>query len=349
MKRRFLAMLALFFIMPAVGLYDNSQDLEMFEARAKNTNRVVTVLASARDVKSRLGRDGYFEKRGPSRKDVYFANGKARKPVDMLEEERIIVFPEDHVEFFPDPKFGLGSQITVSRAAQVVLVDNGQSVTYRTWGNRVKDLLREKEIEITDFDKVMPGLEKKIEDGMTIEIARAEDGLQVEHYYLPLNVVVKDDPWLPSGRVVIKQPGERGERKITWRVVKIDGDELKRELVEDKMIGGKDRIVLNGIKPVTFQGPYRDWINEAAAKYRVDAGQMYRVMMCESAGNPYAMSTHGKYKGLFQYDNRTWSVSGWGDHDIFDPYAQINAAAKAWDSRYTKWPVTSRLCGDLGK
>lgn len=336
-------------------MYDNSEDIPLLKVHTSGMVKGVSDISyrvEARNLVSREGRDAssYVEKRGPARSDIYYSNNRLKDPVQMLEKERILVFSEDHVDFFPNPSLGIGSKITVSRATELTVNDNGILMTYRTWGKTVGDFIREKELDVSQFDKVKPLRGALIEQGMTIEITRADDGIQVEHYYSPFNVVVKDDPWLPNGKVKIKQNGINGDRQMTWRVVKLQGGEIKRELLEDKNVNPPvDKIVMRGIKPVSYAGPYMDWINEAAGKYGADAGQMQRVMMCESGGDPYALSTHGKYKGLFQYDNRTWSVSGWGDKDIFDPYAQINAAAKAWNSRYTKWPVTSRICGDLGK
>lgn len=354
-RRRLFLLFMLACVVPVVGIYDNSEDMAL--VRIRNSKGLVlgvsdTKAGNNRNLVSREGRadSNYVEKREAARVDTYFSNSHTTDRVEMLEDERIIVFPEDHVEFFPDPSLGIGSKITVSRAAEVSLNDNGNVVTYRTWGKTVEDFINEKELDISQYDVVEPERETFIEPNMEIKITRADDGIQVEHFYSPFEVVIKDDPWLASGKVKIKQNGEQGDRQLTWRVVKLAGGEIKRELLEDKMVRQpKDKIVMRGTKAVSFNGPYTDWINEAAAKYGADAGQMYRVMMCESGGDPYALSTHGKYKGLFQYDNRTWSVSGWGDKDIFDPYAQINAAAKAWDSRYTKWPVTSRICGDMGK
>ncbi len=353
-KRRLFLLLMIIGLVPIFGLYDNSEEILLASFHG-NTGRVlgasdVSPGVSGRNLVARDGRADVVEKRGPSRVDVYFSSNRTKDPVEMLEKERILVFPEDHVNFFPDPTLGLGSRISISRATEIRLNDNGKWATYRTWGKTVDDFIREKELDVSQFDMVGPSRESLVENGMMIEITRANDGIQVEHQYSPFNVVIKDDPNLPDGKVHIKQNGVNGDRQLTWRVVKMQAGEIKRELLEDKNVNAPvDKIVMRGIKAVTYAGPYMDWINEAAAKYGANAGQMQRVMMCESGGNPYALSAHGKYKGLFQYDNRTWSVSGWGDKDIFDPYSQINAAAKAWASRYTKWPVTSKICGDLGR
>jgi len=63
----------------------------------------------------------------------------------------------------------------------------------------------------------------------------------------------------------------------------------------------------------------------AAAYYGQDPGELYRVMMCESRGDPYA--DNGICKGLFQFHPDTWAGTPYGGSDIFDGHAQVKAAA----------------------
>ena len=79
---------------------------------------------------------------------------------------------------------------------------------------------------------------------------------------------------------------------------------------------------------------YKEWIKEARATYpyRDSADKMYRVMMCESVGDPRAVGGRGRWHGLFQYVPSTWRQS-WNPYrqsDIYDARAQIFATAKAW-------------------
>jgi hypothetical protein len=65
--------------------------------------------------------------------------------------------------------------------------------------------------------------------------------------------------------------------------------------------------------------------------YPESIDKMWRVMMCESSGNPYA-SAGGRYLGLFQYVPSTWAGS-WNPYrnsSIWDARSQIFATAKAW-------------------
>ena len=38
--------------------------------------------------------------------------------------------------------------------------------------------------------------------------------------------------------------------------------------------------------------------------------QLKAIAYCESKGNPRAVSSTGKYRGLFQFDYRTWATVG---------------------------------------
>ena len=78
---------------------------------------------------------------------------------------------------------------------------------------------------------------------------------------------------------------------------------------------------------------HKQWmpiIKVAAAKYHVKADGMYRMMMRESGGQPYAGSS-SSYKGLFQYYTGTWASSWnpWRGDNIYDGSSQIFATAYA--------------------
>jgi hypothetical protein len=79
---------------------------------------------------------------------------------------------------------------------------------------------------------------------------------------------------------------------------------------------------------------YRAWMVEARAMYPYpqSVDKMYRVMMCESSGNPRAVGGGGAWLGLFQYAPGTWrgSWNPYRNQSIWDARAQIFATAKAW-------------------
>lgn len=83
-------------------------------------------------------------------------------------------------------------------------------------------------------------------------------------------------------------------------------------------------------------GAWGSWLVEAGATYGQDPAELYRVMMCESTGNP--MADNGTHKGLFQFHPGTWAGTPYGGADIHDGPSQIMAAAWMWSQgRQNEW------------
>lgn len=71
-------------------------------------------------------------------------------------------------------------------------------------------------------------------------------------------------------------------------------------------------------------------INEAAANYGQSSDAMLRVARCESSLDPSAVGGGGAYHGLFQFVPSTFAGTPYGEYDIYDPWANANAAAWKW-------------------
>lgn len=83
-------------------------------------------------------------------------------------------------------------------------------------------------------------------------------------------------------------------------------------------------------------GPWGPDLEEAAAAYGQDAAEMYRVMQCESKGDPYA--DNGVNKGLFQFHPGTFANTPYGSASIYDGRSQIFATAWMWSQgRQGEW------------
>jgi hypothetical protein len=65
-----------------------------------------------------------------------------------------------------------------------------------------------------------------------------------------------------------------------------------------------------------------------------------KIAICESGGNPRAVSRSGRYRGKYQFDMDTWrSVGGHGDPIDASEYQQDKRALKLYKKRGTApWP-----------
>jgi hypothetical protein len=77
-------------------------------------------------------------------------------------------------------------------------------------------------------------------------------------------------------------------------------------------------------------------IDEAAEEFGVNGDYLVAIAECESGLDPQALNPSGYY-GLFQYDEQTWAVNGYGS--IFDPAAQARTTARLISEGQTsRWP-----------
>lgn len=79
-------------------------------------------------------------------------------------------------------------------------------------------------------------------------------------------------------------------------------------------------------------------ITAAAQRYGQSPSAMIAVARCESSLNPNAVNRSSGASGLFQFLPSTWRTTPYASSNIFDPYANANAAAWMWSvGRKREW------------
>jgi hypothetical protein len=81
-----------------------------------------------------------------------------------------------------------------------------------------------------------------------------------------------------------------------------------------------------------------DIIYEAADNYGQSREDMLRVARCESGLDPGAVGGGGAYHGLYQFVPSTFAGTPYGQYDIYDPWANANAAGWMWsEGKKSDW------------
>lgn len=89
--------------------------------------------------------------------------------------------------------------------------------------------------------------------------------------------------------------------------------------------------------PAAPAGSIEGIIYAAAAEFGISGPYLLGIARCESTLNPNAVSSTGKYHGLFQYDQATWSAYGYGS--VYDPVAQSRTTAELLAAGHaSRWP-----------
>ena len=136
---------------------------------------------------------------------------------------------------------------------------------------------------------------------------------------VPFTSRTEDDPSRYVGQKVVAQAGVPGVRTVVDRVVTVDGVEESREPVSDGITQAPvEEVVRVGTKPRPVATP-RPSSGSSAAPGPIAAGgsadslNWAALARCESGGRADAVSSTGKYHGLYQFSVSTWqSVGGAG-------------------------------------
>lgn len=235
-----------------------------------------------------------------------------------------------------------GPIIYIDRALVVNFQVDGKVKEVHTRTETVATLLFEEGISLGGKDRVEPSLETSIINNMKVNVVRVSESENSEVVELPFSVIYKDDSNMIKGETRVEQHGKIGRKEVKFRKIVENGEEVKRVILEETILEvSVNKIIIRGTKTYAT-GAYADYMNDAAAKYGIDAQRMSRMMYCESGGNPMSVGGGGSYHGLFQYVSSTWTgasrQAGWEGSSIYNPKAQIYTTAwkisvqgyKAW-------------------
>jgi uncharacterized protein YabE (DUF348 family) len=200
-----------------------------------------------------------------------------------------------------------GMQLSITTPKNVVLVSDGQQRVVTTTAATAGDLLAEQGVTLGPDDRTSLYAGQALLDKMRLQVFRVQVADTTETTPIPHGRVETDDPNAYKGDETVTQKGVDGVQTTTYRVTTTDGVETGRQQLSTAVtqapvdelvaVGSKVRPAATGAVPSTSDG-----LNWAA------------LAKCESGGNPRAVSSTGKYRGLYQFSLSTWAgVGGTGD------------------------------------
>jgi uncharacterized protein YabE (DUF348 family) len=248
---------------------------------------------------------------------------------EALAQKGVVLGGGDYV--FPDRASPLtaGTHIYVYHAHDVSLVVDGQAAEARTRKATVGGFLSEAGIALAPEDRVEPPPDTPLTEETTVRVVRVREGVDTTEETIPRETIYQDDPNMDQGDYVVLEPGADGLIRRSYRVVYEDGQEAKRELLEESEVQSEPEIVARGTRPVkmvdTPAGPlrYRDSLNVWATWYNpASAGR--------SPDSPwYGIAATGVpvHKGIVAVDP---SVIPLGSRMYVPGYGEAVAADTGW-------------------
>jgi predicted ribosomally synthesized peptide with SipW-like signal peptide len=222
-----------------------------------------------------------------------------------------------------------GMELTITTPKEIVLVNDGQERVVTTTAATAGDLLAEQGIALSEADRTSLYLEQGLLNRMRLQVFRVQVSEITETRLLPHETVETADPDVLEGEKTVTQPGVEGEQVATVRVTVVDGVQTAREVLSTTVSREPvPQLVTVGTKPRPVNTPSADGLNWAA------------LANCESGGRADAVSSNGRYHGLYQFSVPTWqSVGGSGLPSEAAPDEQTHRAQLLYNKAGRgQWP-----------
>ncbi len=178
----------------------------------------------------------------------------------------------------------------------------------------VATVLDEQGVTLQDLDRVH--VQRSADGVVQVVVQRVVEQEVATTHEIPFTSRTQDDASRYTGTKVVTQAGVPGVRTVVELVTTVDGVEESREPVSDGVTQQPVEEVVNvGTKarPVVAAAPASGTSGAITAGGDADSLNWAALARCESGGRADAVSSTGKYHGLYQFSVATWqSVGGAG-------------------------------------
>jgi uncharacterized protein YabE (DUF348 family) len=206
-----------------------------------------------------------------------------------------------------------GMDLAIQTPKDVTLAVDGQQRVVGTTAATAGDLLAEQGVTLSPTDRTSLAPTQPLMDAMVLRVWRVQVTDVTEVQTVDYQTVETPDAEALEGTRTVTVEGVEGEQTTTWRVFVTDGVETAREQAGVAVTTAPvDEQVSVGTKPKPKPAPAPAAAGGAPAT--ADGLDWAALAACESGGRPDAVSSTGKYRGMYQFSTTTWAgVGGSGD------------------------------------
>lgn len=184
----------------------------------------------------------------------YFSLGDGLKAVGVE------LHPQDQFTAIPDPVFGVGSLVTITRATTVTILDGRETSEHRTWVTTVADLLKEVTVTLGEHDRIDLNLDTLLKPDLVITITRVGVSEESKKEEIPFKTVTKRDDALEKGISRVEHAGRVGLRRLVYAVTRENGEETARKLIRSETVREpEERVIYEGTKVISYGSGTATW------------------------------------------------------------------------------------------
>lgn len=130
-----------------------------------------------------------------------------------------------------------GAQTITVRRAQTITIDyHGKAMTASSFGETVGELLSRLELDVSGEDMVCPGMDTLTWDGMFLQVDQVVTVQETYTVTIPHSIRYCDNAAVPQGVEEVLVQGVDGELLCTANVSYVDGREVERQVLTERLI-----------------------------------------------------------------------------------------------------------------
>ena len=260
-----------------------------------------------------------------------------------------------------------GNDIDVTTSKDLTVVADGKDHKVSAAVGTAKEALKDTGVKLDKDDFLSVPMSAEVSDGQVLTVNRVKNDTVKDKQPIKAEVETKKSDSLYEGETKVETEGKDGEKQVTYKVKTINGEEVKKEKKDEKVLSEpKTKVVIQGTKkkeePADTGGSDSGDSGDSGSGDSGDSGgdsstgsgggsgsgggdmstaeikamlggpgsKWYQIAECESNFNPRAVNqSNNAHFGLFQFKLATWEAMGGSGNPIdASPQEQFDRAKK---------------------
>ena len=270
-----------------------------------------------------------------------------------------------------------GNDIDVTTSKDLTVVADGKDHKVSAAVGTAKEALKDTGVKLDKDDFLSVPMSAEVSDGQVLTVNRVKNDTVKDKQAIKAKVETKKSDSLYEGETKVETEGKDGEKQVTYKVKTINGEQVKKEKKDEKVLSEpKTKVVIQGTKkkeePADTGGSDSGDSGDSGSGDSGDSGgdsstgsgggsgsgggdmstaeikamlggpgsKWYQIAECESNFNPRAVNqSNNAHFGLFQFKLATWEAMGGSGNPIdASPQEQFDRAKKLQaEAGWSQW------------
>ena len=249
-----------------------------------------------------------------------------------------------------------GNDIDVTTSKDLTVVADGKDHKVSAAVGTAKEALKDTGVKLDKDDFLSVPMSAEVSDGQVLTVNRVKNDTVKDKQAIKAKVETKKSDSLYEGETKVETEGKDGEKQVTYKVKTINGEQVKKEKKDEKVLSEpKTKVVIQGTKkkeePADTGGSDSGDSGDSGSGDSGDSGgdsstgggsgggsgsgggdmstaeikamlggpgsKWYQIAECESNFNPRAVNqSNNAHFGLFQFKLATWQSMGGSGNPI---------------------------------